>query len=171
MLTIMLPPSDGLEAVELSFEHSLVSLSKWESKHEKPFFNRDGLSAEESISYIEMMLLSLPPCVDWIELLSAPQLEQIMTYIHSKQSATWFRDNQSERPSREVVTSELVYHWMITFNIPFEPCQNWHLNRLMTLIKICGIKQTKPRKMSEKQQLEEYRRLNEQRRKELGSSG
>jgi hypothetical protein len=171
VLTIILPQTDDLPQIVLNLEHSLASVSKWESECEKAFFGREQKTHEETIVYIKDMVLDEIPPEGWITRLKPEDYEQITTYINSKQSATWFREDANQRPSREIVTSELVYYWMTQFNIPFQPCETWHLNRLMTLIKICGIKQTKPKPMSRQQQAEEYRRLNAQRRQQIGTSG
>jgi hypothetical protein len=171
MLTLSLPQTDEHDAVELALEHSLVSLSKWESIHEKPFYGRESMTPEEAFSYFETMLLVPPPHDGWIERLTQEHFTQINAYINSKQSATWFREDPNQRGPKEIVTNELIYFWMISFNIPFDPCETWHVNRLMTLIKICGIKQQKPKKMTRQQQAEEYRRLNAERRAKLGTSG
>lgn len=171
MLTLMLPATDDQPEVVLHLEHSLVSLSKWESKHEKPFFSTEQISPEENIAYVEDMLLGSPPDGDWISRLSVEHFTTITNYINSKQTATWFRRQENAPKPREIVTSELVYYWMISFNIPFAPCETWHFNRLMTLIEICGVKQTKPKKMSRQALAEEMRRLNAERRERLGTTG
>lgn len=170
MLTISLSASDGFEAVELNFEHSLLSLSKWESKHKKPFFGKEEKTSDEGASYIRCMLLNDNVPDEVLNRLTRDDVKTITDYINDKQSATWFREDPQAKSNREVITSELIYYWLVQFNIPFE-VENWHLNRLMTLIKIAGIKQTKPKPMSKAQQMEEYRRLNAQRRAALGSSG
>lgn len=170
MLTIFLSASDGLDAVELNFEHSLISLSKWESLHKKPFFGKEEKTSEEGASYIKCMLLNENVYDETLNRLSHDNVKSITDYINDKQSATWFREDPRQKPSSEVVTSELIYYWLVQFNIPFE-VERWHLNRLMTLVKIAGIKQTKPKPISKAQQMEEYRRLNAQRRAALGSSG
>lgn len=170
MLTIFLSASDGLDAVELNFEHSLISLSKWESIHKKPFFGKEEKTSEEGASYIKCMLLNEKVSDETLNRLSRDDVKSITDYINDKQSATWFREDPRQKPSSEVVTSELIYYWLVQFNIPFE-VERWHLNRLMTLVKIAGIKQTKPKPISKAQQMEEYRRLNAQRRAALGSSG
>jgi hypothetical protein len=171
MLIIILPATEDLPAIELQLEHSLVSLSKWESFHEKAFYGRDGMDREETKSYVQQMLLSPSPSGNWIERFSTEDYDAVAGYINSKQSATWFREDDSRGRPREIVTAELIYYWMISFQIPFEPCETWHINRLMTLIRICGIKQSKPKKMSRQAQAAEYRRLNELRREQLGSAG
>lgn len=171
MLRIILPATDDLEAVELNLEHSLVSLSKWESKHEKAFFGPQEKSEGELADYVNHMIVDAEPPEDFLNRLTMFETTRIRQYIDSKQSATWFREDQKARPSQEIITSELIYYWLINFQIPFQPTETWHLNRLLTLVKICGIKQTKPRPMNKKQQMEEYRRLNAERRAKLGTSG
>lgn len=170
MLTINLSASDDFDGVELSFEHSLVSLSKWESKFKKAFFGKEDKTSEETAGYIKCMLLTENIPDDFLNRLSRDDVESITTYINDKQSATWFNEDGKSKSNNEVVTSELIYYWLVQFNIPFE-VETWHLNRLMTLVKIAGIKQTKPKPMSKAQQAEQYRRLNAERRAALGSSG
>lgn len=171
MLTICLDGTEEYEKVELDFEHSLVSISKWESIHTKTFFGKDGMTPEETQDYIKHMLLTRCEDPNWIDRLTLKDYEKVNEYINGKHSATWFPESQKKGPpSSEVVTSELIYYWMISLNIPFE-CDKWNLSRLMTLIEVCGRKQTKPKKMSRQEQAETYRRLNEQRRQELGTSG
>jgi len=171
MLSIILPETEEFPGAKLDFEHSLVSLSKWESLHEKVFFGKEPMDHEETKSYIQQMLLTQDAPEDWVEQLKKEHFDGFTAYINSKQSATWFREDKGKRQSAEVITNELIYHWMISFNIPFDPCETWHVNRLMTLIKICGIKQTKPQKMSKEAQREHDRKLNAERRKQLGTSG
>jgi hypothetical protein len=170
MLTIVLSATDDSEAIELNFEHSLISLSKWEQKYQKPFFSDKQKTPEEGAAYIKCMLLSENIPDEILNRLSRDNVKQITDYINDKQSATWFRETPNQRKSNETITSELIYYWLVQFNIPFE-VQTWHLNRLMTLVKIAGIKQTKPKPMSKAQQAEEYRRLNAERRAALGTTG
>lgn len=170
MLTIMLPETEQHLAAKLTLEHSLVSLSKWEALHEKVFFSREEKTIGETYSYVrQMLLVEEPP--DFEGRLTNENLLAIQTYINSPQSATTFRQIPGERPSNEIITNELMYFWLVQFNIPFDPTETWHLNRLMTLVKICGIKQAKPKKMSKADQVAEMRRINEERRRQLGSSG
>lgn len=171
MLIINLSETEELPALELHLEHSLVSLSKWESLREKPFYGREGMTHEETNSYIEQMILNPPSEEDWVLRFMAKDYAAVTEYINSKQSATWFREDSQKRGPREIITNELIYYWMISFQIPFIPCETWHLNRLMTLIKICGVKQTKPKPMSRQERADQYRRLNAERRQQLGSAG
>lgn len=170
MLTITLSATDEFESVTLTFEHSLVSLSKWESLHKKPFFSKDDRTAEETTSYIKCMLLTDNIPDEILNRLSSTDVMAIVDYINDKQSATWFRETPEQKKSSEPITSELIYYWLVQFSIPFD-VERWHLNRLMTLIKIAGIKSTKPKAMSKAEQAEQYRRLNAERRAKSGSSG
>lgn len=156
--------------VELQLEHSLVSLSKWESMHEQPFLGPSSKTPEEVFSYIECMLLDEIPRGQNLQELSKENLEQINAYIDRKMSATWFSEQPGAPQTREIITSELIYYWMTVFNIPFE-CERWHLNRLFTLIRICNIKQAKPKKMSRAEIASRNRELNKQRQQQLGTKG
>lgn len=172
MLSIVLSATDSEPAVELLLEHSLVAMSRWEAQHEKAFYGKEDKTSLETISYIQKMLVNqVPPIETWIARLEGEHYAEITEYINSKQSATWFREDQRQGSSSEVITTELVYYWMLSLNIDFQPCETWHFNRLMTLIRIVGIKQTKPKKMTKAAQAEQYRRLNAARREQLGTSG
>ena len=171
MLTITIPNSGGVSETQIDFEHSLVSLSKWEAKYEKPFYGKDDKDQDETKDYVRQMITSPNPPSDILDRLSTDDYREITDYINSKQSATFFVDREQKRGQPEALTSELVYYWMISFNIPFDPCETWHLNRLMTLIKIAGIKQSPPKKMTRQQIAEQQRTLNQQRREKLGTNG
>jgi len=170
MLTINLSAFDDFDSVELNFEHSLISLSKWESKYKKAFFGNQDKTPEEGAAYIKCMLLTENVPDNFLNQLSTDNIKAITDYINDTQSATWFREDKTPTRNSEIVTSELIYYWLVQFNIPFE-VESWHLSRLMTLVKIAGIKQTKPKPMSKAQQSEQYRKLNAERRAALGSTG
>lgn len=171
MLTLTLPADDDLPAVDIHLEHSLASISKWEAYHEKAFFSKEPKTEEDTVTYVQAMLIDVSPPLNAVARISKKGFEIVNAYINSKQSATWFAEQSSGRGSSEVTTSELIYYWMIGFNIPFQPTETWHLNRLMTLIRICGVKQTKPKLMSKQAQAEQYRNLNAQRREQMGTQG
>src|SRR4051812_14230149 len=128
------------DGYELQLEHSLVSLSKWESKHEKPFLSKDDKTREEGLDYIRCMLLTKNPPEEFLEELSEENIEAVNTYVDRKMTATWFSETKPQSRNQEVITSELIYYWMTTFNISWE-AQYWHLNRLFTLIRIANLKQ------------------------------
>jgi len=154
----------------LVLEHSLVSLSKWESEHEKPFLGKEEKTEEEVISYIKAMTLTPNVPAEIFTQLSEDNFIEINRYIESKQSATWFSEAPGAPKSSEVITSELIYYWMTVFNIPFET-ETWNLNRLFNLIRICNIKAAKPKKMSRQEQAQRQRDLNAQRKAQLGTRG
>ena len=157
----------------LFLEHSLISISKWESKWKKPFLETKDKTLEESTDYIRCMTLNtnVDP-VTYIGL--TPDIfMKVGQYINDEMTATWFNNNQQngrKGGKGQVVTSELIYYWMIAYEIPFE-CQKWHLNRLLTLIRICEIKNTPSKKMSKKSILSSNRALNEARKKQMGTRG
>ena len=155
---------------EIELEHSLVSLSKWESKTKKPFLTKEGKTREEIMFYIQCMIVSQDCPSDAVSRFSQKEIDIVTAYIESPESATTFGEMPATRGRGETITSELIYYWMIAFTIPFD-CETWHLNRLFSLVRICNIKNQKPKRMSKEALAGQYRRVNEKRRKELGTSG
>lgn len=172
------------DRVTLCLEHSLVSLSKWESKHKKPYLKKEDKTDEEILDYIKCMTITQNVDDSVYKLLTTKDLEKINDYIMDPMTATWFNENnannnhqQNYTPKKnrtEQITSELIYYWMISYNIPMQ-CEKWHLNRLLTLIRIFSVKDAeangKGNKMSKRDILSQNRALNEARRKALGSKG
>lgn len=159
-----------LKQQTLQLEHSLVSLSKWESKWEKPFLTKDKKTTEETIDYIRCMTLTQNVDPSVYKRITNEIIDQVTEYIEAKMTATWFTEEKKGNVNREVITNEIIYWWMINFNIPFE-CQKWHLNRLLTLIRVCSAKNAPPKKMGEKEWASKRRALNAARRKSLHSKG
>lgn len=153
----------------LTLEHSLVSVSKWESKWCVPFISKREKTEVETLDYVRCMTLTQNVDPSVYLLLSRKNLDLISEYIDAPMTATVV--NQKEKKtSREIITSEIIYYWMIALNIPFE-CQKWHLNRLLMLINVCSIKQETPKKMSGKTLAKSNTALNAQRRAKMNSKG
>lgn len=180
MLKIRIPDTELWDAAReeflyvkkqsLSLEHSLVSLSKWEAKWHKPFISDTKKTMEETQDYVRCMTLTQN--VD--PLVYACLTEQIMgtinAYIEAPMTATWFSESKGRPRSQQKVTSELIYYWMICYNIPFE-CQKWHLNRLLTLIRVCNEENRPAKKKSTREIMKSNTELNAARRKKWRSRG
>ena len=158
------------ETVTLSLEHSLISVSKWESKWCKSFLHTKEFTDEETIDYVKCMTLTPNVDPEVYEHLSAANIREIKAYIFAPMTATTFSEDKSQKPNREIVTSELIYWWMIALNIPFE-CQKWHLNRLLTLVRVCNVKNEPPKKMSKRDIMSRNAALNAARRQQLNTKG
>jgi hypothetical protein len=156
--------------VEIELEHSLVSLSKWESIYEKPFLSGERKEPREILTYIEAMVITPIYDRNVFARLSQDNITEINSYIDSKQSATTFGEMPERKGRGETITAELIYYWMVAFNIPFE-CEYWHLNRLFALIRICNIKNQPQKKMSRNEMVMRNRELNARRREQLGTTG
>ena len=154
----------------LELEHSLAAISKWESKYEKPFLGKTEKTSEEVLGYIKAMTITpnVPPEV--YDHLSSENIDAVNNYLNAKMSATWFREGPNQGPNKEIVTSELVYYWMISLGIPFE-CEHWHLNRLFTLIRVCSEKNAPAKRMSTADLAARNRELNAQRKAQLKTTG
>lgn len=179
MLTVTIPAQELFnEATQefvtskectLQLEHSLVSVSKWESKWNKPFLGKDQKTTEQTLDYIKCMTITQNVKPEVYMFLTEKNISDIDNYINAAMTATTFAD-MNNAPNREIVTSEIIYYWMISLNIPME-CQKWHLNRLLTLIRVCNVKNAPPKKMSGKAIMERNAALNAARRKKLNSKG
>jgi len=158
------------ESFIMEMEHSLATLSKWESFFEKPFLGKDEKTIQETMWYVKAMTLTpnVPPEV--YAKLSQENFEEINQYISANMTATTFNEATNQKQSREIITAELIYYWMVTLNIWIE-CENWHLNRLLALIKVCNLKNAPAKKMSRSEMLAQRRALNNQRRATNGSRG
>ena len=155
---------------KLQLEHSLISLSKWESKWCKPFLSKKDKTFEETIDYIRCMTLTSNVDPNIYYCLTNENIREINNYIDAPMTATFFAEERAGGVNREITTSELIYYWMISHNIPFE-CQKWHLNRLLTLIRVCNVKNAPPKKRSTREIMSRNAALNAERRKRLNSKG
>lgn len=156
----------------LQLEHSLVSISKWESKWKKPFLSQDKKSIEEIIDYVRCMTVTQNVNPEIYNSITMDTFDKIFEYINDPMTATTINEIKvpGVRKRPEVITSELVYYWMVALQIPFE-CQKWHFNRLMMLIRVCNIKNTPPKKSSKKDIMNRNQALNNARRAKLGTTG
>lgn len=181
MLEIVLPAVEGwdeekeefvdlLKEQRLQLEHSLVSVSKWESKWEKPFLAPGDKTAEETLDYIKCMTITQNVKPETYNRLTKEHIDQIVKYIDAPMTATTFSKDVTSKASRELVTAEIIYYWMISLQIPQE-YQKWHLNRLLTLIRVCNLKNQPPKKMSKRDIMSRNAQLNAMRRQQLGTKG
>lgn len=161
-----------IKETKLNLEHSLISISKWEAKWKKPFLDKVGRTYEESLDYIRCMTLTpnVDPKVYYG--ITASVLDQVSKYIEDPMTATWFNEKENNKKGKgnQVVTSELIYFWMVSYEIPFE-CEKWHLNRLLTLIRVCDVKNAPTTKMKKSDIFSRNRALNAARKKALGTNG
>lgn len=154
---------------ELQLEHSLVSISKWESKWKKPFLSGSEKTREETIDYIRCMTTSQNVDPNVFLGLTDANIDAVNRYVDDPMTATTFKNNQ-KKPNRQIITSEIIYYWMISLGIPME-CQKWHLNRLLTLIRVVDEKNQPGKKKSRRDVIAENRALNQMRRARTGSRG
>lgn len=146
----------------LKLEHSLVSLSLWESKWKKPFLGKAEKTIEETKDYIRCMVIG-EDLDELPEGLTDEDVLKVNEYLQDSQTATTFNDLGKTEESREIHTAELLYYYMVTLQIPME-CQYWNLNRLITLIRVCSIKNQPPKKQTRQEIASRHRMLNQQRR-------
>lgn len=158
------------KTVTLQLEHSLVSISKWESKWHKSFVSTKDKTEEEILDYIRCMTITQNVNPEVYNYLTEENVDQIKNYIDNPMTATTFPDDKSAKSNREVITSEVIYWWMISLNIPMK-CEKWHLNRLLTLIRVCNVKNAPPKKTSKRDIMNRNMALNMARRKQLNSKG
>ena len=160
----------NVKAQTYKLEHSLISISKWESKWHKPFLKKEEKTRAEELDYIRCMAINQEPDEATLASLTSVQLKDVFDYVNDSMTATWFNEKDKKPPSRKIITSELIYFWMTDLRIPFS-CEKWHLNRLLTLIKICHIENSPKKKMSRKDQLAERRALNASRKQKYNTRG
>lgn len=164
-----------IKGTKLVLEHSLVSISKWESKWKKPFLQEGNKTYEETIDYIRCMMITQNVDPNIFRCLTMENIDTIQKYIDSELTATWFsedtkRNGKKKRSNGKQITSELIYYWMIAAGVPME-CQKWHLSRLMTLIRVCSEENKEPEKMSKRDIYKQNAALNAARKKRLHTKG
>lgn len=178
-LTITIPSTElynretrefiSLKETKLTLEHSLVSLAKWESKWEIPYLAKKPKTDEQVMDYIRFMTLTKNVDPNVYLALTNDNFQEIKDYIEKKHTATTISDD-GQKGRNSILTAETIYWSMIAQGIPKE-FEKWHLNRLLTLIKVCSIKNAPPKKRSFKAQQRRYGSINDARRKKLGSKG
>ena len=156
---------------KLQLEHSLVSVSKWEAKWNKPFINKKDKTTAEIIDYVRCMTITQNVPDDCYNYLTIANIEEVNRYIALPMTATWFTEIKKKvTTNREQITAELIYYWMISFNIPME-CQKWHLNKLLTLIRVFNEKNQPKKKMSQQELYRQHAAINAANRKRFHSKG
>lgn len=159
-----------IKATTLYLEHSLISISKWEAKWHIPFFESEK-TPEQTMDYIRCMILNreIDEKADVLNFLTQQDVEKINTYINDPMSATTIKDTGG-RVNPQKVTSELVYYWMIQYNIPSD-FEKWHINRLIMLIRVCSEESKPKKKMSRAEIMAQNRARNAARKARLNTKG
>lgn len=153
----------------IQLEHSLVSLSKWESKWCKPFLGKEEKTTEQAIDYIRCMTTTQNIDEKIYDQMTNENVIEVKKYIDAPMTATVF-SNTDKTINREIITAEIIYYWMVALNIPFE-CQKWHLNRLLALINVCNIKNQPPKKRSKTEIMSRNASINAARKQALNTKG
>lgn len=156
-------------AITLSFEHSLISISKWEAKYHKAFLTREEKTGEEMLEYIKCMCITPNVPDEAFSRLTQEHIQQLSSYIEDPHTATVIRQQGGKR-NRDVMTNEVIYYAMFANGIPKE-CEKWHLNRLITLINVFSVKNQPPKKMNKRDILRQNAKINEARLKKYNTKG
>lgn len=162
---------DGEHEVVLEFEHSLLSLSKWESKHKKPFLASTAKKHEEMIDYFGDMLVTPGVSPTLVYRLPPEQLDALTDYINESRTASSVPKDNDSKGVVEIVTSELIYYWLVALEIPFHPVETWHLTRTMMLIQITNFKKQPPKKRNPRELLNDWASLNQRNKERFGTTG
>jgi hypothetical protein len=182
MLTITIPGKEFFDeatsrfiktdGITIELEHSLAALSKWESKHEKPFLSGKEKTSDEFWSYIQMMVITPGVNSEILSGMTKANFDEINDYVNSKETATTFSMLPQRKGRSEIITAEVIYHWMVVYNIP-ESWEHRHLNQLFTMIRVCNAKNpnNKQNRLSAAERSAQMRELNARRLKELNTTG
>ena len=154
----------------ITLEHSLLSISKWESKWHKPFLNNSGLTLDETIDYLKCMTITKNVDPLLYTALTQQNVLEVNNYIEDSMTATTIREPEGKGKSRRIVTSELIYAWMFALRIPKE-CERWHINRLLMLIRVMDIEQQPKKKMRKKDVMKQNAALNAARKRKMNTRG
>lgn len=157
----------------LRLEHSLASVREWESVWHKPFLDDKEKTMAEILDYMQYMCLDKVEDPRVFSVIRESDIQKVIAYIQNPMTATWFSNNNrigASVRSRETITAEIIYYWMFTLNVPLE-LENWHLNQLLTLLKVMNIKNGGEKKMSKREAAEQRMRLNKIRRKQYNTKG
>lgn len=160
-----------IDSTVLELEHSLLSMAEWESKHKKPLLDRKPHTTNELRDYVRCMTTNKIENPNVYAALTMKDLAKVQEYMADPMTATTFADTGKPKRGGQFITSELLYCWMSQFNIPYDPCQTWHLNRLLTLIKVCSEENKGEQKVPRDKAMQDQRALNEARKKALGTRG
>lgn len=160
----------------LIIEHSLISLHAWEAIWHIPFLGDQKLNYEQIVSYIKCMTLNHDVDPNIYLFITDENIKEVNAYIDNPMTATWFGDGlgtskKKKKRAGRIVTAELLYYYMLSLNIPFE-CRKWHLNQLITLIKVCNEENETPnKKVSKRDFIKRRDEINEMRKKQLHTTG
>lgn len=161
-----------VEETTIQLEHSLISLKKWEEKWHKPFLKKEEKTIEEILDYIRCMTINRNVDPEIYKYIPPNLVKEIIEYIKDPMTATTFNDALigAQKSQNEIITAEIIYYWMVTYQVPVE-FQKWHLNQLLTLIKVISIKNAPKKKMSAKEAAQQRAALNAARRAKYHSKG
>lgn len=154
----------------IQLEHSLVSISKWEAKWCKPFISRTDKTKEEIMDYVRCMTITQNVDPSVYQRLTEENYAEIEKYINAPMTATTFRERQGGKKGGGIITNEIIYYWMVSLQIPMDR-EKWHLNRLLTLIRVCNEKNAPSKKMSKSEIMKQNAAMNAARRQQLNSKG
>ena len=159
-----------VKAMTLNLEHSLISISKWEAKWHVSFFESEK-TTEQTLDYIRCMVSNreIPEDSDVLNFLTKEDVEKINNYINDPMTATVIKDD-GKRGRAQTVTSELIYCWMVQYNIPAQ-FEKWHINRLIMLIRVCSEENKPKKKMSRREIMAQNKARNAARKARLGTRG